>query len=117
MCRDRSGCQALMLGRGMVADPGLAWAIQADELGQRAPPPISWAQTVTLLQALWALTESHVAPAHRHGRLKQWLHHLRRSQPAAQSAFDALRPLTHPDAVSLWLTELTQEHAPTACCV
>ena len=27
-CRAVSGCSALMLGRGMVADPGLAWAIR-----------------------------------------------------------------------------------------
>ena len=28
-CRHVSGCDALMLGRGIVADPGLAWAIRA----------------------------------------------------------------------------------------
>ena len=30
-CRTVSGCDALMLGRGMVADPGLAWAIRRAE--------------------------------------------------------------------------------------
>jgi tRNA-dihydrouridine synthase C len=27
-CREESGCQDIMIGRGMVADPGLAWAIR-----------------------------------------------------------------------------------------
>ena len=30
-CRHVSGCDALMLGRGIVADPGLAWAIRGAE--------------------------------------------------------------------------------------
>jgi len=38
-CRRISGCDALMLGRGMVADPGLARAIRASRLAGRAPPP------------------------------------------------------------------------------
>ena len=38
-CRTVSGCDALMLGRGMVADPGLAWAIRrADALATVSPP-------------------------------------------------------------------------------
>jgi tRNA-dihydrouridine synthase C len=35
-CRRVSGCEALMLGRGMVVDPGLALAIRADR-AERAP--------------------------------------------------------------------------------
>jgi len=33
-CRRVSGCEALMLGRGMVVDPGLALAIRADRAGR-----------------------------------------------------------------------------------
>jgi tRNA-dihydrouridine synthase C len=87
----------------MVANPGLALAIAADQRGLASPQPLSWAQTVSMLQHLWNLTEAHVAPSHRHGRLKQWLNLLRRSQPEAQAAFDALRPLTKPEAVDQWL--------------
>lgn len=108
-CREHSGCDALMLGRGMVANPGLALAIAADQRGLAAPAPISWTQSLSMLQHLWNLTEAHVAPSHRHGRLKQWLNLLRRSQPAAQGAFDALRPLTQPQAVDQWLAAQISE--------
>ena len=36
-CRQVSGCDGLMLGRGMVADPGLAQAIRAGRLAGHAP--------------------------------------------------------------------------------
>ena len=36
-CRELSGCHALMLGRGMVSDPGLALAIVAASRAQPAP--------------------------------------------------------------------------------
>jgi len=36
-CRHVTGCDSLMLGRGMVADPGLALAIQASRRAGRAP--------------------------------------------------------------------------------
>ena len=35
-CRAVSGCDALMLGRGAVADPGLARAIRAADAGRAA---------------------------------------------------------------------------------
>jgi tRNA-dihydrouridine synthase C len=38
-CRRVSGCDSLMLGRGMVADPGLAHAIRASRRAGHAPPP------------------------------------------------------------------------------
>jgi len=38
-CRLVSGCEGLMLGRGMVADPGLAHAIRAGRRAGRAPAP------------------------------------------------------------------------------
>jgi len=37
-CRRVTGCSDLMLGRGMVADPGLALAIRAGRLAGHAPP-------------------------------------------------------------------------------
>ena len=42
-CRAVSGCSALMLGRGMVADPGLAWAIRrADAQGAQDAQDAVW---------------------------------------------------------------------------
>lgn len=85
-CRAESGCMSLMLGRGMVADPGLAHAIRTP-----ATPPPGWHVLPPLLLRYWRLIAGHVAPRHRAGRLKQWLNLLRRRFPEAQAAYERVR--------------------------
>ena len=87
--RMESGCQALMLGRGQVADPGLAWALRAAD-GQAAPE-VPWAVVQPLLARYWANIARHALPKHRAGRLKQWLQLLRRRHPEAQLLFEQVR--------------------------
>jgi len=89
-CRAESGCQALMLGRGMVADPGLAWAIRQHD-GQAGSRQVQWDDVAALLPVFWQRMSTHVVPRHRAGRLKQWLNMLRRRYPEAQQAFDRVR--------------------------
>jgi len=97
-CRDVSGCHALMLGRGMVCDPGLALAI-AQPL--RAAP--AWAELLALIGEFWHLLEGHVEPRHRAGRLKQWLNLLRRRHPQAEDAYGRIRTVNDPAAVTALL--------------
>ncbi len=92
--RAESGCTGLMLGRGQVADPGLAWAIRATDHGAADPrgaPPLAWAVLLPQVAAYWGLIGHRMAPRHRAGRLKQWLNLLRRRYPEAQQAYDAVR--------------------------
>ena len=93
-CRAESGCHALMLGRGMVADPGLARAIR-----DRLQPDLDWPEVMLMLTDFWQQTETYVKPPHRAGLLKQWLNLLRRHHPAAQTLYQTLRPLTTPAQV------------------
>lgn len=95
-CLAQSGCDALMLGRGIVADPGLALALR----GHAAP---TWVDMLPLLAHYWHRIASHVAPKHRAGRLKQWLNLLRRRFPQAQAAFDSVRETNDPQAVQACL--------------
>lgn len=95
-CLAISGCDAIMLGRGIVADPGLALALRG------AQEPL-WADLLPLLAHFWQRIASHVAPRHRSGRLKQWLNLLRRRHPQAQDAFDAVRLTNDPAAVGAML--------------
>jgi tRNA-dihydrouridine synthase C len=90
-CRAESGCAGLMLGRGAVADPGLAWAIRAPQA-----PALAWDQLLPQLATYWQLIASHTPPRHRAGRIKQWLNLLRRRHPEAQSAYAAVRLLHDP---------------------
>ena len=94
-CQAESGCAGLMLGRGMVADPGLALALR-----DPAAPPVTWPQLLPLLQRYWALVAIQVAPRHRAGRIKQWLHLLRRRHPEAQAAFAQVRTVNEPTAMA-----------------
>ncbi len=100
-CRAASGCEALMLGRGAVADPGLAMAIVAQRSGGGADHAgLPWPALLPLLRDFWELVAAHVpVPRHRAGRLKQWLHYLRRRYPQAELAYAAVRTLDDPGAV------------------
>ena len=114
-CREESGCDSLMLGRGMVADPGLACAVRAPH----RPPP-GWAVVQPLLAIYWARIAGHVVPRHRAGRLKQWLNLLRRRFPEAQEAYDRVRTTNDPVVVAALLwgpgpAGCAAGHAPDDC--
>ena len=87
-CRAISGCDALMIGRGAVADPGLALAIASQ--GARR---LTWRELLPLLAAFWVLVADHCDPRHRAGRLKQWLNYLRRTHPQAQALYNDWRTI------------------------
>lgn len=101
-CRDVTGCDSLMLGRGMVADPGLALAIRA-AIGAPIAPPVAWSTLLPLLADFWRQVCGRVERRHRAGRLKQWLNYLRRSYPEAQAAYMSLRTLNNPTDIEAWL--------------
>ena len=100
-CRERSGCDALMLGRGMVSDPGLALAIRAVDRGETGDAAtFGWDELQPLLAAFWRLVCGHIEPRARAGRLKQWLNYLRRRHPQAELAYAAVRTLNDPRLVA-----------------
>ena len=115
-CREVTGCVDLMIGRGMVSDPGLGLAIQAHDagLGQLETGTnrsATWATLLPLMLQFWHRVGLHVAARHRAGRLKQWLNYLRRSYPQAQQAFDDVRLLHDPVQVEQWLQQAIQSQS------
>jgi tRNA-dihydrouridine synthase C len=98
-CRLVSGCDALMIGRGMVADPGLA-------LVMRGETPVAWDVLRPRLADFWQLVAQRTAPHHRAGRLKQWLNFLRRRYPQAQTLYAELRTINDPAVVGARLREV-----------
>ena len=115
-CRAVTGCTQLMLGRGLVRRPALARVIRQRDAGvanDRADldPTVAalpWPQVVPLLAEFWQDVCGRVERRHRAGRLKQWLNYLRHAYAEAQQAFDALRLVSEPEAISAWLL-LNQE--------
>lgn len=108
-CRAVSGCDTLMLGRGMVADPGLARAIRAADAGRAGADPVGWADLVPQIAAFWELVCEGLDPRQRAGRLKQWLNLLRRRFPEAELAYQQVRTLTDQRAVSAWVAAAQAE--------
>jgi tRNA-dihydrouridine synthase C len=113
-CREVSGCQSLMLGRGIVTDPGLALAIRAATTagwsveaaaptsGVLLPPVVSWPTLLPLIADFWYLVCARLERRQQAGRLKQWLNFLRRRYPEAEVAYMALRTLYEPEVIDQW---------------
>ena len=110
--RALSGCDMLMLGRGMVTDPGLALAIRhavAHEAADGLPvkvlpaPFVAWQDLLPLIADFWHLVCSRLEPRQQAGRLKQWLNFLRRRYPEAEAAYMALRTVNDAAAIDAWM--------------
>jgi tRNA-dihydrouridine synthase C len=109
--RAESGCHALMVGRGIVANPGLglaikAWDADATACGASSDAScvgVSWEDLGPHLATFWAITCTRIQRHHQAGRLKQWLNFLRKNYPQAQDAFMNLRTVTQPERMAEWL--------------
>lgn len=97
-CREESGCQDIMIGRGIVADPGLAL-----DIARGKPGTVAWDDVRPLLEVFWERVSEHNLPQHRAGRLKQWLNFLRRRYPEAEVTYAAIRTVTDPRDIELLL--------------
>ena len=109
-CRAVSGCSALMLGRGMVADPGLARAIRMADAGgaESVDEAVAWPVLVPHIARFWELVCSDLEPRQRAGRLKQWLNLLRRRFPEAEQAYQQVRTINDQRAITVWVGALGQ---------
>ena len=114
-CRELSGCNTLMIGRGMVTDPSLARAIQGMQAmdaanASAAVVSLNWHSLLPLIQDFWDLVGRRLDKKSRTGRLKQWLNFLRRSYPEAEVAYQALRTFNEPERVDVWLASEQLAH-------
>jgi tRNA-dihydrouridine synthase C len=107
-CREVSGCSMLMLGRGMVTDPGLALAIRATTPGNAqhsTQAGVTWPSLLPLIEDFWHLVRARLERRQQAGRLKQWLNFLRRRYPQAELAYMALRTVNDPALIDQWLAQ------------
>ena len=101
-CRQLSGCDTLMLGRGMVVDPGLALAIRGAGSASTLPP-VQWHTLLPLINDFWQLVRVRLERRQQAGRLKQWLNFLRRRYPQAEVAYQALKTVNDAAVIEAWL--------------
>ena len=110
-CREVSGCDMLMIGRGAVVDPGLGLAIKAAS-NNTAMDAVTWAQLLPLVLDFWHIVTTRLDNKAQAGRLKQWLNFLRRRFPEAEVAYQALKTINSPAVVDEWLKRQTQGLQP-----
>jgi tRNA-dihydrouridine synthase C len=108
-CREISGCDMLMIGRGAVVDPGLGLAIKAD-MNQTSAEPVTWAQLLPLVLDFWHIVTTRLDNKAQAGRLKQWLNFLRRRFPEAEVAYQSLKTINNPALVDAWLADFETTH-------
>ena len=104
----QSGCDIVMLGRGIVARPALARSVLAamgTVPGSIAQPgdDWTWEELGPLMHAFWQVASTRLEQKQQAGRVKQWLNLLRRHYPEAQVAFDEVRTLVKPSEVDAWI--------------
>ncbi|WP_028968439.1 tRNA-dihydrouridine synthase [Spongiibacter tropicus] len=109
LCQRDSGCEDIMLGRGLLSRPDLALHIKQQRLGN-SHQPWSWEAVFPLLHALFEDSLQTCAPRHVGGPSKQWLGYLRRTYPQAQELFEQIKRLREPAD----LQEALQQHLPKA---
>lgn len=109
-CRRESGCDSIMIGRGMVANPSLARQVRQDNVPSAQ---LNWNEFFPLLNEFWRLVVSKLELKHQPGRLKQWLNLLRRHYAQADTAYAQVKTLTRPSDIDRWFAgELLRQGLP-----
>jgi len=104
-CQDISGCQDIMLGRGILARPDLALQIKKGEQHQAW----NWSQCLALLKTYFEITSPLYPEKFSGNRIKQWLVYLQRTFPQAGQFFQSIRRLKSKVDIMTQL-ELAQRH-------
>ncbi len=85
-CRELSGCEDVMIGRGLIARPELGLMIKSFQLGQSSEGE-AWSKIMQLLLEYFDFVEQKLPPKYVHGRIKQWLHMMRPQRDEAEKLF------------------------------
>ena len=101
-CRQASGCQDLMLGRGALCRPDLPRLVAGAVTGN-APEPLHWPEVLPLLLRFFELNLTHYDARFAPNPLKQWLAYLRAYFPQAALLFEQVKRLRDPAQLALAL--------------
>lgn len=91
-CREVTGCDDVMIGRGLIARPDLARQIRASQRGESVPE-FSWPEVVALIDDYAAALKTRLEDRFVTGRIKQWLNYLRGGYSEAQALWPAARKI------------------------
>ena len=111
-CREVSGCDDVMIGRGVLADPALAVLIKQNN-SDNGQAVHTWHDTLVLLERYYQRVQQQLPAPYVSGRVKQWLNMMRKHNPNAQDLFDQIKQLTDLDEVTLLLATERARTAPS----
>lgn len=94
-CREISGCEDVMIGRGVIHQPDLARQIKSELIGEPWQA-LEWTDIHPRLVQFFDSMTGHVQPRYLGGRLKQWLKFLPKYYPEAELLFQSVRQESHP---------------------
>ena len=99
-CVEQSGCNDIMLGRGLLACPDLALQICAAQ-NKTVSSTMEWLTVVDLLAQFCIITEEIYEKKYVGNRVKQWLGYLRRQYDSAGVLFEQVKRLKWPEDIAL----------------
>lgn len=100
-CREQSGCEDVMLGRGLLACPDLARQIKSGSSSKsKQLAPMQWTEVLALLIQFGRITEELYEARYVGNRIKQWLGYLRRHYAHAGDLFESVKRLRRPDEIA-----------------
>ncbi len=91
-CREVSGCEDVMIGRGLIARPDLARKIRASQRGESAPD-MTWPEAVALVREYAFALQQRLEDRFVTGRIKQWLNYLRQGFREAEMLWPEARKI------------------------
>lgn len=94
-CREASGSNDLMLGRGALCRPDLPRLVRSADNGA-ALTPMAWSDVLPLLRHFFELTLQGYDARHAGNPLKQWLVYLRSYYPQGAVLFESIKRLHDP---------------------
>ena len=114
-CRAVSGCDDIMIGRGLIASPDLGVQIK-QRLAEQPENRMSWADICTLLLKYQSMLETQVAGKYVHGRIKQWLHMMRNNYSEIAQLFPVIKSVSDPaDVRAILEHQIELSRSAVAC--
>ncbi|MFO7705737.1 MAG: hypothetical protein R6V43_11500 [Halopseudomonas sp.] len=102
-----SGCDAVMIGRGLVVQPDLALRISCERAGQPVEP-MDWPALLPWIADFFTQTRARMIDRHSPGRIKQWLSLMTRQYPEATGLFAQLRREVQAEVIEQRLCALAE---------
>ncbi|PCM46159.1 tRNA dihydrouridine synthase [Marinobacter sp. ANT_B65] len=91
-CREVSGCDDVMIGRGLIARPDLARKIKASQQGLQADD-MTWPEAVALVREYAGVLQGWLDDKYVTGRIKQWMNFLRQGFAEAEVIWPEARKI------------------------